>query len=162
MQTLRNWTQPVIYIGRGQTDPKLELFSGVFHSSVTHTHTRHTHTRHTKATPMVEECEVWPTYPLSYPRGCVWVQYSGDVPLWLLMCLIQYETRLEGHLLFIHRHTLTLSGTLHVTHMCQSTQLTANGPGIISPLLFCQPQHSHSAHTHVYCLTSPVINRGWY
>lgn len=102
------------------------------------------------------ECEVWPIYPLSYPWGSMQVQYSGDVPLCLLICLIQYETRLEGHLLFIGRHTHT-----HSQAHCMSLTCARE----LSWLLMChllshRPRSlSFSAVTHTRLLPNIPRNK---
>ena len=112
------------------------LCSGVFHYSVKQTHS-HWHRDHSWG----RGCEVWPFYPLSSPWGSVWVQYSGGLPLWLLMSPIQYETRLEGHLPFSHTHTHT-----HTHTQIQCLSLTS--PILLSWLLmWCGPSKAFSHHS---------------
>lgn len=109
----------------------------------THTHA-HTHIDHSWG----GECEVWPFYPLSSPWGSVWVQYSGDVPLWLLMSPIQYEARLEGHLPFTHRHTHSLR------EHCLSLTCTS----LLSWLLMWRgPSEAFSHHSCSLCLTTVAL-----
>lgn len=89
------------------------LHTGIFYSAVKHTLTRD----HSWG----GECEVWPFYPLSSPWGSTWVQYSGGVPLWLLMSPIQYETRLEGSSsIHTQEHTHTHSHTRCLSLTCTS------------------------------------------
>lgn len=67
-----------------------------------------------ETTPGVESVRSDPFTPYPPPWGSMWVQYSGGVPLWLLMSPVQYETRLEGSSSF-HTHTHTRARCLSLT-----------------------------------------------